>query len=957
MAEVAGLVLGAVGIAGVIGVFKDTVEVFNLIADSRYLGRDYEILETKLDIEKTLLLMWAHRVRLLSCDYDKRLDDPVIQKLVIRMLECIAFLFADVPDITTRYGLDTSKNVEGSLNLISRSPRVSDSRWQDFLVDYQKLRSQNVVKNMPPPFLKKARWMIRDKTKFEKLVEELAHFTTKINEVVPVAMDDYYMQTLADEDVSTIRDLRKLKILKEASVGSSATITASAQHAIGEACKDRILSRLWFRRIDDRRESIKEAHHKTLQWALSPPTSDVPWDDLSAWLRSGSGVYWISGKAGSGKSTLMKHLYMDKRIGELLSRWAGRLGYTLCDYFFMNLGTMEQKSQGGLSRTLLYQILSANRNLIPQALPYMWKDIHDQKLNSTEDDITLPSSAEIKQAFDVIADSCNDISRFCFLIDGLDEFVGNYIDAIDFIKSLASNKHIKIIVSSRPIPSCVAAFANSPKLHLQDLSREDIASYVHDIIGSHGYMESLLRQDASGSEGLMKDIVDKSSGVFLWVVLACRSLLSGFDDHDSILELQHRVDELPPELEDMFQHMLNNVNKRHRAEGSRLLRFCYMHQVATWTADQAIKALGLAMVADYTSTRFVDRLFKDQGDDDRKEQLCKVLEGRLRSRCGGLLEVSYNMQANMSCLCKKVGMANHNLHIDAEVRFMHRTVFEFLNDEETWELECLHVPPNDVYNLATALSLYGLHLAIESLSPQSREGQAAEYFWRGLRWAVEADDHPHGDSEQFFKNLGFMVRHPEMPLLAWRDPSFQQLSSVFKTHPDHLALLLAIESGATNFVKGNPHLRPILSHDKYDRISCKCFPVLCYSMQKIILPHDFIISDISRHDGGNLPSRAMVKTLLEFGFDPNMPIEISALRTPWTVWIQQQERANYELTNLGKMQFLFLVEDLLLAGADANSYDWLLLSILSRYLNDKSSSEQVREKIRQILLLIQKLKT
>ena len=70
MAEVAGLILGVIGVAGVIGAFKDTVDLFNIIADSRQLGRDYEILETKFDIEKTLLLQWANRIRLLSPDYD-----------------------------------------------------------------------------------------------------------------------------------------------------------------------------------------------------------------------------------------------------------------------------------------------------------------------------------------------------------------------------------------------------------------------------------------------------------------------------------------------------------------------------------------------------------------------------------------------------------------------------------------------------------------------------------------------------------------------------------------------------------------------------------------------------------------------------------------------------------------------------------------------------------------------
>jgi hypothetical protein len=59
MAEVAGLFLGAVAL---LGTFKDCIDLFSYISAARSLGNDYEILNTKLDIEKTLLLQWADRV-------------------------------------------------------------------------------------------------------------------------------------------------------------------------------------------------------------------------------------------------------------------------------------------------------------------------------------------------------------------------------------------------------------------------------------------------------------------------------------------------------------------------------------------------------------------------------------------------------------------------------------------------------------------------------------------------------------------------------------------------------------------------------------------------------------------------------------------------------------------------------------------------------------------------------
>ena len=99
MAEVAGLALGVVGLAGVVGAFKDVVDLFSLFVDSKHLGRDYEILDTKLDIEKTMLLLWAERVGLFRPDYDHRLDIPSTQETVFRVLACIRSLLSDASQL------------------------------------------------------------------------------------------------------------------------------------------------------------------------------------------------------------------------------------------------------------------------------------------------------------------------------------------------------------------------------------------------------------------------------------------------------------------------------------------------------------------------------------------------------------------------------------------------------------------------------------------------------------------------------------------------------------------------------------------------------------------------------------------------------------------------------------------------------------------------------------------
>lgn len=86
--------------------------------------------------------------------------------------------------------------------------------------------------------------------------------------------------------------------------------------------QQRIHSLLRFEEIADRHETIAEAHRKTYEWVfhegrpqiytsrhsstINEPESPPQWDNFLKWLQGGGSMYWITGKPGSGKSTLMK---------------------------------------------------------------------------------------------------------------------------------------------------------------------------------------------------------------------------------------------------------------------------------------------------------------------------------------------------------------------------------------------------------------------------------------------------------------------------------------------------------------------------------------------------------------------------------------------------------------------------------------------------------------------------
>lgn len=830
MAEVAGLALGVVGLAGVVGAFKDVVDLFSLFLDSRHLGRDFEVLDTKLDIEKAMLLQWADRVGLLRPNHAPQLNIPDTRATVYRALGSIRSLLRDVDALKSRYGVEAVKvkelksledQTKGLFRSRVGSAAISAIQMTHFTREFDKMDLRMKSLQEGSGILKqKIRWVIRDKESFETLLSQLAHFITRLSDLIPATNMNYATaaDAITDYGLQASLDLRGLKIVLEASQGARKAVADSARRAIDGICQDKILQKLWFRTIASREENIGDAHGKTLQWLFEPPKDGVPWDDLGEWLRTGSGLYWVSGKAGSGKSTLMKLLYHSPRTNAALSNWAGDKGYALFGFFVWNLGTAEQKSQQGLSRSLLYQILSRNPSLIPEVLPSMWKELIEK-----ETDVSLPSPSEARLAFRILSRKSTELGKFCFLIDGLDEFAGDYRDGIAFIKELTANPGFKVLMSSRPIPDCVAAFEGMPRLHLHQLTHDDVTAYVQDVIVGHKYMQKLMVRHRTEALALVEELAEKSSGVFLWVILACRSLLSGFADYDRLAELKQRMDELPPELEEMFKHMLNRIDVRHRGQGARLLRLCFEFRKY---GVGAMSAMGLALVDDNQDSVAYHRLLSIE----EKRELCEELAGRLRSRCGGLLELAQrrNLHAgpldrHKPCFCSASKGSQHDPMVDGRVEFMHRTVFEFLDNEEVWEFDCLQTSKSHS-SIASELSLYGLFLAMQCLFLRD-ERRALVYLWQGLDWGVRADHQDPKARDHIFWQMGSFldtlfrvdISLPILNSLAQMDFHSQGTECL-----SHATLMLAVEAGAINYVKAHPDLPTLLKLDKQELPTCGC---------------------------------------------------------------------------------------------------------------------------------------
>jgi hypothetical protein len=328
-----------------------------------------------------------------------------------------------------------------------------------------------------------------------------------------------------------------------------------------------ILGLLHYPNMTDRYEHLVDAHPQTFDWIFCNSDEwQFPWTDFGKWLRAGQGIYWINGKPASGKSTLMKHIYDDRRTQGYLQQWsqkrtAGTVSFCLATFFFWSTGTVMQKSQDGLLRSLLFQVLGQYPELIPLVFPVRWAQFYSGKLSLGQEVHPDPwSSRQLHDALERLIRQTQYPLNMCFCIDGLDEFSEDTEQLCLFFKRLsAMSDNLKICVSSRPWVAFKHNFEGGASLRLQDLSANDISTYVHDKLNASVAFTQLAARDEDLTSKLTKEIVARAEGVFLWVKVVIRILLQGVNNWDTIPQLLARLESLPTELNDLYQLMLTQI--------------------------------------------------------------------------------------------------------------------------------------------------------------------------------------------------------------------------------------------------------------------------------------------------------------------------------------------------------------------------------------------------------------
>ncbi|KAI8939798.1 hypothetical protein NX059_003537 [Plenodomus lindquistii] len=307
--------------------------------------------------------------------------------------------------------------------------------------------------------------------------------------------------------------------------------------------RQNLLDSLRFSQIDARQMTIKTAHAKTCRWLLKSEQY-LNWLD-EAKLGEHHGFLWIKGKAGTGKSTLMKFVWAHAR--------KTMKDFAILSFFFDARGEDIEKSTIGTYRSLLLQLL--------KRLPALRSVFDSLSLLSSNSSADHQWSIEsLKTLLEQAIRSLEGSSVVC-LIDALDECEEEQVrDMIQFFEhmgdlAISNGIRFQVCFSSRHYPHITIRNGLELVLEGQEGHSQDITNYVDT---------ELKIGKSKDAQQIRAELQKKASGIFMWVVLVV-GILNKESDRGQVHMLRRKLQEIPGDLHELFRDIL--TRDTHNQDG------------------------------------------------------------------------------------------------------------------------------------------------------------------------------------------------------------------------------------------------------------------------------------------------------------------------------------------------------------------------------------------------------
>ncbi len=489
---------------------------------------------------------------------------------------------------------------------------------------------------------------------------------------------------------------------------------------------------LCFDNMQTREEAIAESFAKTYSWILEvePRKEDGStksmWHSFPKWLGDESNnVYWITGKPGSGKSTMMKYVVKHPALQRHLDQWAGPLPFVVVSYYAWQSGYSLQKSLQGFKRTVIFHTLERHPELAPILSPRRWVLFRILRTTSA-----FPGwyAWEVDESFDALLSECGKSVKLAIFMDGLDEFEVPASEVVELLREARARgtKGLKLCVASRPWAEFDDEFNENPMLEMHRLTRGEMAAFVEGKLHDNkGFGE----QKALGphvAEQLLSGIVDKANGVFLWASIVVNLLHDLFIDGLSIADAEKVLTELPGDISSLYDAIWASIRAENRPTGSFMIQVMVaaggpLPWIIMWLVEESRSRLTEAPAI----------LEGSKGDIAKKS-----LKRKLTARTKGILELS--------------GAGN-----SASVNFIHRTARDWMRQPLVWQRICSVFEASGHFEPHLALlqaETVALKVRASSINNRDRYIMPWTDIIRTLQFASDVPDRPE-NTENLIRHL------------------------------------------------------------------------------------------------------------------------------------------------------------------------------------------------------------
>ncbi|KAK8077108.1 hypothetical protein PG996_003278 [Apiospora saccharicola] len=440
--------------------------------------------------------------------------------------------------------------------------------------------------------------------------------------------------------------------------------------------RQKLLRSLKYNGMNERRNDHHLHHPSTLQTIWKDNLDTDLWQPFRDWLYSEDQVFWVSGKPGSGKTTLMKFLVSQRQTLERLRVWNPNV--IVVSHFIWLMGPDPmQRNLKGIFCSVLHQVLTAEATIADYVVGAFGAVV----LTENPTDWSLE---ELKEVWLVMMKKSS--IPVCLFLDGLDEVDPK--DGTDtLLDIIAANFRpfpcVKLCMASRPEPILRTRLeqAKYPSLALHDVNRPDITRYV----------ESTLKYDGNGKGYLQRLLVDKSNGIFLWTHLVLRNVNRALELSQDFDEARRYIDTMPVGLEDLYESMWERMSRDERQVYSKKIAL-YFRLLITATKQAAFVTLGFDKLATLSVLQLTLavaplrlKILKSSNPTEWSDQAsieCEMVKSDLINRCAGFVDVikfSHDSKDNWfgwNFLDETLLLGERK----TSVAFVHRSAIDFLAD-------------------------------------------------------------------------------------------------------------------------------------------------------------------------------------------------------------------------------------------------------------------------------------